>query len=407
MLKKTALLSIVIVMVLSISVTVCATDSINPESTRKLESVTKIKVLGNYHYLIGALSEEANLMPVENGDWWARVSHSSPKGYADRDGNIIISINENWTYASRFYNGLAMVYQEDKNIYSAINTKGEVVFNFKENTFLSSVGDTRFLQIFKDDPNNMFCAYVTGNGDSQYQSEGLTITLYTLNGSRIEKLLPYDRIGRFYKGMANLYMETKAEIIGYFGDPVYKREYTPIASINSKGEIFDTPIDEKNLEDNNTGFTSKRVDETNRVYAIKNRFGEEIYRYYDDSAWELDHRIINENALLVPVRKADGTTALTLMDYMGNLYPEYEFCAFDGVFGNRFIARPYKSYAEKQAYVKQKGGELPQDSETVKYNKDEPVEGLQPVTLYELKEIIEVEETEIQTSDKPTETSLH
>ncbi|MBM7855786.1 hypothetical protein JOC37_002201 [Desulfohalotomaculum tongense] len=353
--------------------------------TRLIQSVNKIKVLGNYNYITDLYSDKVQLMPVQKN------FISQAYGYADKDGNIKIPIHENWSFADMFIGGLAIVFDENKNTLSAIDTNGNVVFDFDDKTYLGGVGDTSYLQRFENDPNGMYCVYVRGNGDCNYAPNNLTLTIYDRQGNRIRKALPYDRIGRFNNGIANLYIITGSQEIPWLeGTTMTKYTYRPIGSINTKGEILDKVVPE--VEDEMTddyGFTVEFGDNNQRI--IKNSKGEEIYRYTQQE-YKLgsEHNIINQNAILVPVRKDDGTTALTLMDSNGNLYPEYEFNDFNawGAYGNRFIARPYVSYADKLAYANTLGEEGKQwilDTQFLAEGKDVIMYQLQPPTIYEIQ----------------------
>lgn len=391
MFKRMIAIIVVTLLVMSAPVSVYAEDSL---LTRKSLKVVKVGETGDYVYFPEDYSEEAQLMPVSKG-FLARFGSGSPRGYADGDGKIKIPIRENWTYAGKFVNGLAVIYDEQKKLYAAIDTTGKVIFDFDEDATLSGVGDSFSFQILENDPHGMRYATVRDNGNAITKTDKPTLTLYDGKGNRIKKELPFYRIGQFSNGVANLYMLKETTIMGDFGNsPMYNHEYEAVASMNTKGEIFNFPVEEHPMasSENTFGFSVEHGD--NYLKIIRNSKGQEIYRYTNDSHFD-DHYFINEVALLVPVQQADGTTAHTLMDANGNLYPEYQFNdyhGFGGAYGNRFIIRPYLSYAEKVAYAKKQGAEGEgwlRDVESLAEGRDLIIYDLQPYCIYEVQEIAE------------------
>lgn len=384
--------SVVALLVMLVSSNVFAENKPSGEKTLKVVEITVIK--DDYVYFPERYSKEAQLMPVAKG-FWARSAFRCPQGYADKDGNIKIPICESRTYAGSFTNGRAIIYDENKKLYSVINTSGEVIFDFDDDFSLTGVADCSYFQTLNNDPNGMYYVYVSQNGNPIIETDNPILTIYDDKGNRTKKKLPYYRIGRFHNGVANLYELADSYIKGYFGgNPLYKHEYTPVASVNTKGEIFDYWVEEhiEPVGVKNHGFDIEMDD--NHLWIIKNGEGREIFRYNSEKAFG-DHYIINEKALLVPVKQKDGTTAHTLLDSDGNLYPEYQYSGCDGFGGayeNRFIARPYKTYAEKVAYANTMGEEgerWKHDTTFLASGEDLIIFEFQPYTIYELQDISE------------------
>lgn len=377
-----------VVLILTMSSTAFAVDIVgeNGQGARKIQSVTTINVPGNYKYTTDYYSEQAQLMPVQSN-----VGFAETYGYADKNGNIKIPINKNWTGARRFIDGMALIFDESKNTYSVIDTNGKIIFDFDDGSN-KSAGNS-YLQVFENDPNGMYSAYAGGNGNSTYKSN-LTVTIYDRQGNRTKKALDYDQISKFNNGVAILYKITGTEENAPWlqGGSVWTSYvYTAVATMDTKGVVSDTEPSKDTIDAvNNIG------PEPDKSYGfkieggvIKNSIGKVIYNY-DTSKYD-KIKIINEYALLVPVAKEDGTTALTLLDSNGNLYTEYQFGAynFGGIYGNRFITSPYKTLAEKMAYADTLGA----DGESWKRNanyaggdmKDAPISQIQPPTIYEVQ----------------------
>lgn len=193
-----------------------------------------------YNYFSDQYDAQSNLEPVASSYYHERGNSSF--GYVDKEGNIKIPIHDNWNNASKFSNGMAVVYDKNLKTCLAIDTKGNTIFEFEPNTYDGETGSgPDFLQVLDNDPNGMFCAYVTGFGDSVFVPSNPTITFYDRQGNHNTLSLSYGSITKFENGVATLSKLTN--VMGSGGGDMYlsftECSYTPVATIDTRGVITD------------------------------------------------------------------------------------------------------------------------------------------------------------------------
>lgn len=193
---------------------------------------------GGYRYYTSEYDQQSNLEPVEKLSGTIKdhnaIGGNNPMGYADKNGNIVIPANSDWTRAAKFHNGRAIVYSKSANTTLSIGTDGKILFKFQPKTYLEN------LQVLDNDPNGMYCTQVIGGGNSHNLPTGnITLNIYDWQGKCITKVLNYDYIGPFENGIAVLgkYAGSTKNVSGQLEWTTHK--YTNVATIDTKGVIHD------------------------------------------------------------------------------------------------------------------------------------------------------------------------
>lgn len=247
----------------------------------------------DYLYYFDRYSSEEGLMPIAKDGIAVGLDEF---GYGDFNGNIVIPIHPNWSGATRFVSGIAIVHDRSNDSCYAINRNGEKVFDLE--------GSPRVGMLPTKPNGNIF--YTLGSeGDKKR-----VMSFYDASGTKTKSvdLSEYSSVGGFVDGYANLSIIDGYREWDIFGTTSYIENEVPVASIDIYGNI------------------------SNRTH--------EEHTY---ARWYVNDSLYLENV---------GNNTYVLKDENGNVYDDNKFEMIGTNPGNnRFVARIYKPQEELDAYI--------------------------------------------------------